>query len=311
MKMVLNSRELPHAWAHQTQSIGRSPSNTSFDGPAFYSYGTVIARIVTHKAVQAFVIDGASFSNSTSKHQSRVRQAVNGLGNAFYVHCGRRGQSLDFTPESLRDYYVIEFNAERTAATSRYAHVRAIEVLRRSESLATALEVCKHFALTTAKIERLQAKFLPVATEARKVAIAHEAKLRDRREKQAEANRIQREAYEAEQAKQDAEKIAEWIRGGNVEPRHCWPVFLRVEDGIECEMVTTKGARVPIGEAERAYRFAMAARARGWHRNGSTFKVGNYDLDAVNEVGVIAGCHRVTWNEIERFAAVMGWNTVA
>ena len=88
------------------------------------------------------------------------------------------------------------------------------------------------------------------------------------------------------------------------------PVRLRaIGDNGEREMETSMGARVPISEAERAYRFAVIQRARGWRRNGEQFTVGSYNLDAVNEDGVIAGCHRVAWPEIERFAQQQGWST--
>lgn len=50
-----------------------------------------------------------------------------------------------------------------------------------------------------------------------------------------------------------------------------------------------------------------AMREKGWHRNGETFKVGNFQLDAVNAQGVVAGCHTILWDEIERFARTQGW----
>lgn len=118
-------------------------------------------------------------------------------------------------------------------------------------------------------------------------------------------------------AEREAATIADWMAGKPANPKADWPTLLRAEYTKEVrgigdeitvgEMVTTKGARVPLTDAKRAYLFAMRLRARGWHRNGEQFKVGMYDLDAINEVGVIAGCHRVTWSEIERFAALMGW----
>lgn len=105
-------------------------------------------------------------------------------------------------------------------------------------------------------------------------------------------------------AEREAATIADWLAGKPANPKADWPTLLRAKGD---EMVTTKGARVPLSDAKRAYLFAMRLRAKGWHRNGEQFKVGMYDLDAINEVGVIAGCHRVTWSEIERFAALMGW----
>ena len=84
--------------------------------------------------------------------------------------------------------------------------------------------------------------------------------------------------------------------------------MLRAEDD---EMVTSKGARVPLADAQRTYRFALLVRAKGWHKNGETHAIGGYQLDAVNDAGVVAGCHRVTWPEIESFAASQQWEANA
>lgn len=103
----------------------------------------------------------------------------------------------------------------------------------------------------------------------------------------------------------ERERIAAWLAGtfdGRLSP-DC-PVYLR-HNGEAME--TSKGATVPIQDAERAFRFAVTMRAKGWHRNGSTHAIGHYELDAINDFGVVAGCHRVSWGEIERFAKVQGW----
>lgn len=111
----------------------------------------------------------------------------------------------------------------------------------------------------------------------------------------------------------NARLLDEWRKGADVALPHDVPTLLRVEGGqddsgaIIQEMVTSHGARVPLSDARRTYRFAMLARAKGWHRNGEKHAIGSYQLDAVNENGVVAGCHRVSWAEIERFAASQGW----
>lgn len=103
------------------------------------------------------------------------------------------------------------------------------------------------------------------------------------------------------------EIVAEWLAGtrASLPGQLNLPVMLRRSGD---DMETSKGARVPLTDAERTFRFCIKARARGWHRNGETFAVGHYQLDAVNEAGVVAGCHRVSWSEIERFAASQGWS---
>ncbi len=102
------------------------------------------------------------------------------------------------------------------------------------------------------------------------------------------------------------EQIEAWRNGaaGYVVGLSELPTMLRANGE---QMETSKGARVALADAERSYRFASALRAKGWHRNGETHAIGPYQLDAVNEFGIVAGCHRVSWEEADRFATAQGW----
>ena len=80
--------------------------------------------------------------------------------------------------------------------------------------------------------------------------------------------------------------------------------MLRAKDGA---METSMGANTPLEDAHRAYLFAQKVRAKGWHVNGERCPIGSYELSAVNDAGVVAGCHRVGWSEITRFAISQGW----
>ncbi len=102
----------------------------------------------------------------------------------------------------------------------------------------------------------------------------------------------------------NASLVTRWRAGKEVNLPHDCATMLRAEGD---EMVTSRGARVPLADAARTYKFAMICRDKGWHRNGQTHSIGAYQLEAINEHGVVAGCHRVTWNEIEGFAASQGW----
>jgi hypothetical protein len=75
----------------------------------------------------------------------------------------------------------------------------------------------------------------------------------------------------------------------------------------ERQIETSHGAVIPYEDGKRCFRFAMKMNDRGWKRNGEQFKVGPYHLDAINEFGIIAGCHRIEWAEILRFAKAEGW----
>jgi hypothetical protein len=131
------------------------------------------------------------------------------------------------------------------------------------------------------------------------------------------AQKTKRAEWEAEKAKEDLEK---WTQGEEVESS-LWnlPVRLRVTPRYinvkmtspaevgPMEIETSHGAVIPYEDGKRCFRFAMKMNDKGWRRNGEQFKVGHYHLDAINEFGIIAGCHRIEWAEILRFAKAEGW----
>ncbi len=304
MKTVFTSAEIAHIWVNRGASYGRCAANMSFDSDTFSSYNTVIARRIRHRGKEAYVCDQAGFSNTTRRHQGAIISAVRAADRVFNVHIGSYGQRLTFTAAQLRDYYLREWREMGKASPSRYEHARAEAYLHRHSRLCQALAVCEYFGLPAAKIakqirgERKE--------EARNQAIvdAWNAKLAERRARADKRARVAREAREARQAIEDRDNIALWLAGASISPRYSWPTLLRAEGD---EMVTTKGARVPLSDAKRTYGFAVRVKGHGWHRNGETHGIGVYQLDAVNEQGVVAGCHRVTWEEIERFAATQNW----
>lgn len=354
MKTVFKSDEIAHLWANRGAPYGRSPSNMSFDGDAFKSYGTVIGRRITARGRVAYVLDRASFSISTSKSQGAVRAAIRDAEKVFFVRCGERGQSLAFTPASLRDRYLADFREMGDTPPPRMKAKQAEALLHRFSRLESAIDVCAYFNLPAKKLTALLAKSAPDLTDARTLADEYRGNLWAKREIRWEADRKERERRDAARitkaitmaeaicedrqpftGKEDfgyswhgdkfpmldsrpelramigrkaeefeATKLVRWQAGEDVSLPRDVPTMLRAEgDG----MVTSHGARVPLADARRTYRFAMICKAKGWHRNGETHSIGAYQLDAVNENGVVAGCHRVSWSEIGRFAALQGW----
>lgn len=71
------------------------------------------------------------------------------------------------------------------------------------------------------------------------------------------------------------------------------------------ELVTSWGARVPLADAIRVFRFAKLCRETGkaWHANGKRVHCGHYQLDKIMpDGGFRAGCHLINWPEIESAA---------
>ncbi len=341
MKTVFTSREIGHVWASGSAPCGRSPGNASFDGDMFKSYATAIGRRLIHKGKTAYVLDSHGFSNSTSKVQGRLRCALS-HATTFHVDCGQRGQSLRFTPATLRDYYVEEFKQRVAQLPSRYARIRAQQYMHATEALETAASVCAFYGLPHKALDSLilkrqagqesaaetlkHARQQQLAAQARKDAAASRERIA-RITAQAEkflADPASRPAKHSEPAGADSPLLPEplrtklaaavakhnegitqrWLNGEDVALEYGSPTKLRA---VGEEMETSRGAKVELRAARLAYVFACKHRAAGWHRNGETFAVGHYQLDAVNAEGIVAGCHRLTWAEVDRFAVSQGW----
>lgn len=67
----MNTSELFHLWAHQAKPEGKS-GNVRFDGVDLYSYGAIIATMING----VVVLSDRSYSMTTSRHQSKARQAL-------------------------------------------------------------------------------------------------------------------------------------------------------------------------------------------------------------------------------------------
>lgn len=71
------------------------------------------------------------------------------------------------------------------------------------------------------------------------------------------------------------------------------------------ELITSWGARVPLADAIRVFRFAKLCRESGkaWHANGKRVYCGHYQIDKImTDGGFRAGCHLIHWQEIESAA---------
>jgi len=78
MKTVFTNQEVFHIFASGTQSQGRSHNgNVYFDGDVLYSYGSHFPLAIKYKG--RVLLNGDSYSVTTSKHQGQARQALRHL----------------------------------------------------------------------------------------------------------------------------------------------------------------------------------------------------------------------------------------
>ncbi len=98
------------------------------------------------------------------------------------------------------------------------------------------------------------------------------------------------------------------LRSRRSRHRYGEPIRLRIKGD---ELQTSRGARVPLAHAVKAFRVIKRLRDKGqaYQRNGHTIHLGHFALDSIDSAGnVRAGCHEVEWAEIARVATLAGVN---
>jgi len=312
MKTVFKSNELPHTWAHQQAEVGRnSCGNMSFDKERYFSYGTCIGEIVTIKGTEIYLVDKHSYSVTTSGHQSCMCRAIpyaaiqlpveNTRGGRYLGPCNMNLKSVNFWARNLfKSYLKKAENALVSSYNRRLNHTRDRDLAEVAYWLkeATRLKI----------IAKLRLK-VPVGTEEMATAAKRTAK-RAVAYRKAEAKR--RTVQQLEQAKKLKEALVSWVAGQNVYlPWDCKsPILFRVrkeDDGVKRIIETSHGANAPYEDGKKAFRFAIARRTKGWRPNGETFKLGEYVIQSISELGVIVGCHHMKWPQITAFAKAQGW----
>jgi len=102
-------------------------------------------------------------------------------------------------------------------------------------------------------------------------------------------------------------KIENWMNGYPTYLNNDYTdVYVRNRNGI---VETSKGATMDYVEAKKLFDFVIKLKGHKWHSNNfiNSYKFGHYTLDSVDEIGINVGCHKIKWNEIERFARSQNW----
>jgi hypothetical protein len=279
----MNNRQLAHLWANKSRESARG-SHFYFEGETIYSYGVHFPIARHYKGVVLFTT--GSYSVSTSKHISFARSACTHL-RVYHVADPTRNPS----GQDVKNYQhrVEQLGLEVARARDPQFKLECLERL-----VNEANEFCAAFGFKT-KFSLPDADTLAALKGRAKAAQVKKAKATAERNARLEAEL--------------AELIQQWLAGEPVSiPSRINKVFLRTWSTEEGKiMQTSRGACVPLEDARRAFEFVMRHRESGWHRNGDTFRVGEFQLDTVSAAGVKAGCHTIGWDEIERFAKAQGW----
>ena len=278
-----------HLWAHKSQDYARNPGhNFYFHGDTIYSYGShfPVARHVENKRGRAVLFTTRSYSATTAGHKCTVASACRHL-TVFHV--------ADVCSSDCRKQFA-EYRAQYMALVGKYAKARQ----RKPEHL-DALRRLVEEANRFAEFFGLRARLTLPDDLTAMIAECQAIEKRERERKQREERKREREAQE---------RLQKWVDGAiDYCPNgYGKPIRLRIKGD---ELQTSRGARVPLAHAVKAFRVLKRLHDRGqtYQRNGHTIHLGHFALDSLDTEGnVTAGCHIVQWEEIARVAALAGVN---
>lgn len=240
IKTYYKSSELPHVFIHRGAPHGKCPTAETFSGDKYFSYAACIGQLVTGKGgAKGIILNSGSYSNTTSNHQSGLRQAVPSDWERFSVEAGgsRYVSSLP-TGKDLRDHYLKE-HAEllqdpevyrrgkvdpQTGAwitkdcyvnkPSKYAHKRAERFLLAVHKLDEAIRACRFFGLAHKALDAKLDKLQPEIDKQSSIAQENDDKLKARREKRDATRRLARERQDRRDRDTAKASAEEYISGG-------------------------------------------------------------------------------------------------
>lgn len=283
MKTHYKSAEIAHAWMHQLSPHGNSPGAMSFYGPLFRSYATGIGRIVQRNGKTAVIVNDRSFSVSTSKHQGVMRCAIPSETTVFHFD---DGYSTRLNPTGAELFeYALDRSADCLTKAAKARVRKDWHNGQAGEWLEQARAVSAFYGLRRKVDEKAVQRLSAAKAREEKARVAREA---------AQAEKLRAEM----QADFDA-----WKRGEDVHGYfRAFPVAFRVEGD---ELVSSLGARVLVKDAKVALRFVQSRKGQEWRENGETCPVGGYRVNSITPAGIVAGCHRIAWDEIAHVAELL------
>lgn len=263
----------------------------SFHGGEFKSYSTAIARFHTAPGGERVVLlNTRKYSNTTTGHQSAVRRAIPDTVPQFRADTDAISSPLAFVQDCIQ----VAEKRLQWAAETRQQSPRKKKYIAECEAaaahhLTTGKEAAELFNLSEFSTYPWHdhAAVLEAVTERAAKEAKEQAALKIKQDRQKKAN------------------LKKWLAGEYV-PRYNLPdgqaYFRPLPDG---GLESTLGVTIPAPEVRPPLAFILSHRHTPWQKNGARFPVAGYELDSITKAGIVAGCHRFTWAEVDRVRSLL------
>lgn len=284
-----NHAEVCHIWAQQKQAFGKA-GNIFFRDSCIFSYGEhfTAAKIYSKGKLQFALVNSRRYSTSTGQHLGHVRDALQGLMPYFEspdVHNPKTAvKYLDEQAKGsvsgalkrikVKDKRSIEWEFERIHDAYKEAN-RLRKLLGMAEKWPRKVDLDKVQTHLEFRLKRYHELNTPEM---------HEKRENERQRRQALA------ILKHERLAQ--EKIEKFRKGEYVHLPELPYALLRIQGD---EVITSRGARVPLADAMKLYRAIVAG------KNVEGVQAGSYTvrevLEMPDDTRIIIGCHAILLSE--------------
>jgi len=291
MKTVFSSHlEVCHVWASMSQEHGRA-GNITFNGDTIFSYGYwPMARFLEDKKI--VLIRNWAYSNSTAKHLNYVRRAIPGEYEQIYVYNPASG----YSGENVRDLV-----SKIKESYDKFQTARKYKKYYQEHEQEARNQLKRYCRLFKCEYPGKEIKKYSLNTESANLAVQAQQKRFDELEATREV-KYQKRLAEIEPEIRKA--LNDWLSGESDQVSAYDKVLkksIHISEGVvlrikDFDVQTSMGARVPIPDAQRIWKFIQAGKSiKG-------LQIGHYTITSFNgELKV--GCHKISSSEVNRIGA--------
>ena len=288
MKKVFSSNsELIHVWANNNEAeVYKRANSVSCQYDRLFSYSTCIAELYGDNYV---ILNSHSYSVSTSKHQSLARSAIH----------GRECISLDISRYNLSS--LIFGQNDFNEVIVKHNEAKAAEWLVKASRSKKYAQLYNGIALSIFSSLKSYADLIGLTYQ---VSISDIDQLKndalEAEKKQKALDKIRK----AEKIAEQAEALIKWRAGENV-LNHFEVTALRVYGE---EIQTSRGARIPLAEAVRAWPLLQKIATSGEAVRPNDMRLGYYQVSSISSEALIVGCHNIPMAEVLNVARSLNLN---
>lgn len=295
MRTKFNNSELSHVWANQTQSFGKG-SNMFFEGSRIYSYGYhfILADKVEFNGKAAFLINDASYSNTTAKHQSLVWRAIPSNVPFFRVKIFPSDLNSAFQHEHNLKYFI----KNATEAKDRAYKATKLKngyIEQALQHLSVYQKYVEFFSINAADCidSTIMPTFLSMYDELINYKKSDEFKKWQLRQEEIKKAKEEKE-------RERAKDMIESFRQFKISAIYANLGFYLLRYNNDTEMIETSGGvKMPKPLFISAYRRLMRNELeKGQH-------IGSYTFNGVIGDIVSVGCHKIPMTEIQNVVSLL------